>query len=75
MMDTAITVPEVDEDHTDRCALLMMLSYVAGECGRLGATDAAHHVLLAANLLSPTGVSAAPESRPALPILPAVPRH
>jgi hypothetical protein len=74
-MDAAITVPKVDEDHTDRCALLMMLSYVAGECRRLGAADAAHHALLAANLLSPTGVSTAPESRPAVPILPVVPRH
>jgi hypothetical protein len=74
-MDTAITVPEVEEDHTDRCALLMMLSYVAGECQRLGAAEAAHHALLAASSLAPRGVSTSAESLPALPIVRTVPRH
>jgi hypothetical protein len=71
-MDTAITVPDVDEDHTDKCALLMMLSYVAGECRRLGAPDAARHAMLAAGLLAPPGLAASPDPR--LPI-PVDPRH
>ena len=60
----ALTPPgETEAEATDHQALLLMLSYVEAECRRLGATDAARHAALAANLLPGLLLEAAPPAR------------
>lgn len=50
---------EVETD--DHAALRMMLSYVAAECARIGATEAARHATLAASLVEvPAGAAVLP---------------
>ena len=50
-MDEAKLTLEPDSDGTDRSAILMMLTYVAAECRRLGNEDAARHASMAATLV------------------------
>lgn len=50
-MDEAKLTLEPDSDGTDRNAILMMLTYVAAECRRLGDEEAARHASMAATLV------------------------
>jgi hypothetical protein len=65
-MDTVVPDSTLEDDSTDRSAILMMLTYVEVECRRLGELDAAQHAALAASLLSPPEASAG-GSRSTLP--------
>jgi hypothetical protein len=51
-MDVAALPETMENDTSDRQALLLMLSYVEAECRRLGAHDAARQVALAASALA-----------------------
>ncbi|MBR0681765.1 hypothetical protein GXW74_14820 [Roseomonas eburnea] len=50
-MDEAMLTEEPDAECTDRSAILMMLTYVAAECRRLGSEEAARHACMAATLV------------------------
>ncbi|MBR0672617.1 hypothetical protein [Neoroseomonas soli] len=50
-MDEAKLTLEPDSDGTDLSAILMMLTYVAAECRRLGSEEAARHASMAAKLV------------------------
>jgi len=50
-MDEADLTEEPESEDTDRSAILMMLTYVAAECRRLGSEEAARHASMAATLV------------------------
>lgn len=55
MDETKLTL-EPDTDGADRNAILMMLTYVAAECRRLGSEEAARHASMAATLVRAVGM-------------------
>jgi hypothetical protein len=67
-----------DEERIDKSAILMMLTYVAAECRRLGVDDAAQHAALAASLLSRPQVGGAAACDPGVlkpGLAPIIPVH
>lgn len=60
-MDEAKLDLERDTDGTDRNAILMMLTYVAAECRRLGSEDAARHASMAATLIQGVQIACPPK--------------